>query len=119
MRRKGLKIVPIILTSISILILICTYVWTIGMFQSINNRPETEGVNYGGIIYLFGLIMLIFLDWISIGLNIPCIVMTSIDIKKTKREDGSIKLSLTFLIINIVLLTIGIAYIPLLEVLGG
>ena len=63
--------------------------------------------------------MLIFLDWISIGLNIPCIVMTSIDIKKTKREDSSIKLSLTFLIINIVLLTIGIAYIPLLEVLGG
>ena len=119
MRRKGLKVVPIILTSISILILICTYVWTIGMFQNIHNQPETEGVNYGGIIYLFGLIMLMCLDWISIGLNIPCIVMTSIDIKKTKREYGAIKLSLTFLIINIVLLIIGIAYLPLLEVFGG
>ena len=111
MRRKGLKIVPIILTSISILILICTYVWTIGMFQSIHNQPETDGLNYGGIIYLFGLIMLMCLDWISISLNIPCIVMTSIDIKKTKMEYGSIKLSLTFLIINIVLLIIGIAAI--------
>ena len=50
MRRKGLKIVPIILTSISILILICTYVWTIGMFQSIHNQPETDGVNFGGIL---------------------------------------------------------------------
>ena len=76
----------------------------------------TDGINYGGIIYLFGLIALFGMVFSGGTFNVAGIVLSSIDLNKTKRDNEPIGFSLTFLLINIFVVLSCLAYLPLLEV---
>lgn len=119
MKRKGIKIASLILTIISISIILFSYLTTALIFDGINNMPESEGPNGAALLLVFILIGIIMISLVSFELSGACIIMNSIDLHKTKNEGKSIKIPLTFLIINIIIVVLGIAYFPLLEVFGG
>ena len=116
MRRRGIKRVSLILTIISVIILILACYWTISMYRNMAEmeRPENE-LNFGGIIYLFGVLALLGMISINGTINVVLIILNSIDLKKTKREGNTIKYSLTFLLINIGLLVGDFLYFFLLN----
>ena len=116
MRRRGIKRVSLILPIISVIILILACYWTISMYRNMAEmeRPENE-LNFGGIIYLFGVLALLSMISINGTINVVLIILNSIDLKKTKREGNTIKYSLTFLLINIGLLVGDFLYFFLLN----
>ena len=117
MKRKGMKIASLILTIISFLIILFSYVITILIFISINNMPPAEqGMNGAGFLLFILFIMIVAISLICFELSGACIIMNSIDLHKTKNEGNSIKVALIFLITNIFIFVMEIAYFPLLKV---
>jgi branched-subunit amino acid ABC-type transport system permease component len=81
--------------------------------------PETDSLNGAALLLVFVLIGIIIIAFASFVLSGACIIINSIDLHKTKNEGTSIKIPLTYLIINIIIVVLGIAYFPLIEVWGG
>lgn len=114
MRRKGIKIVSIIFTIFTLFWIIMCYSASISMFVDLSNPPTSDGVGAGFLLAIV-LFMIIGMVGVTFALNTAAIIMNSIDICKTKKENGKIWLSLTLLIINICLLICDILYFILLE----
>ena len=110
MKRKALKIITIIFTSLGlILFLLSTYYFFV-VIKQVADTPSTGEPNYGGIVLLFlGIIWvgLIFLDFI---LNIVGVTLSSIDFAKTNKEKGNVAFPAVFLGLNLAMLVLNIFF---------
>ena len=102
----------IIISIISIIIITISYILTIDMFKNINKDQNSEGPNYGGIFYLFGIIFLAVIVFINLFLNISTIVK---NIKIILDPNISRVPYIYFIITHILLLIGNIYYFILLE----
>lgn len=118
MKRRGIKVASLISSIISGIIIFFIYFLTGLIYYDIFTTPSTGEPNGMGILYLLGIIFMTAISFLIGDLNIACIVMNAIDINKTKKEQGSIKRSVVFLILNIVYLLLSGGYIFVLGILG-
>ena len=118
MKRRGIKVASLISSIISGIIIFFIYFLTGLIYYDIFTTPSTGEPNGMGILYLLGIIFMTAISFLIGDLNIACIVMNAVDINKTKKEQGSIKRSVVFLILNIVYLLLSGGYIFVLGILG-
>ena len=109
MRRKGLKIVSIILTIISVLVLALSFEFIKSFIDGLGElkNDQTEGGIIAVLLFFF-VIAFAFMFIILIGIGLPSlvsIILNSIDLSKTIKENGNIVFNIVFLSINFLFYT--------------
>lgn len=109
MRRKGLKIASIILTIIAILALLLSFEFVLSFIGGLSElkNDQTEG-GIIAILLFFFIIAFAFMFIIVICMGVPSvisIILNSIDLAKTIKENGNMAFNIVFLSINFLLYT--------------
>lgn len=114
MKRRWIKILSILLASVSFILVVLIYIFTCLLFDKYNNEPSFYSTIFIDPFFESRLTLLILAAFLCMHINIGCVVLDSIDMCKTIDENGKIKYPLTLLIINSAIYLLALSYLPLL-----
>ena len=105
MKRKGMKTASIILTILSILILLFSFEFILDFFSSLGELKSDESAENGiiAVFILFFIVAFAFMFLLVVGIggtSLISIILNSIVLSKTLKENGNIVFNIVMLTIN-------------------
>lgn len=110
MKRKWIKILTILLSILSLVLIVLLFYFTCLIFDKYKSQPSYYATIFVNPYFLREISKILLLCVLFSQINIGCVILNSFDLSKTIDENGKINFNIVLIAINFAIFVLYVSY---------